>query len=118
MTQKVRTGVAQNFKTGFVFSGDDRQLRVNLNQVGCINQFAVNTTSDTGFRQARADIKGNIKGRNGAIKNALASIRKSNDRHANSLISSGAPHDRAHLEKYLSLNSRSYSRYLALPCQI
>ncbi|BFO09794.1 hypothetical protein GGER_23040 [Serratia rubidaea] len=62
MAQQVRAGVAQNLQPLFVLGGDDRQLRIGFNQIAGVDQFAVHTAGNAGFRQARADIAGNVQG--------------------------------------------------------
>jgi hypothetical protein len=51
VTQQVRTGVADDFQTVFVFGGDDSQRSVIFNQIGRINQLTVYTTGNGRFRK-------------------------------------------------------------------
>ena len=82
----MRAGVTNDLKTFFVFRGDDRQLRIALDQIGRINQLTIYTASDGRFRESRADIQGNIHWANSVVVMALAAIRKSNYRHFISLF--------------------------------
>ena len=85
MAEKMRAGVANNFQTGFIFSGNDRDGRIFRDRIDRVHQLAVNATRDAGFRQTRTDILRDLHYANGAIVAALTAVRKSNYRHFISL---------------------------------
>ncbi|ABU77372.1 hypothetical protein ESA_02123 [Cronobacter sakazakii ATCC BAA-894] len=86
MTQQVRTGVTDNFQTVFIFRGNNRELSVLFDTVVSVHQLAIHAACDTGFREARTDIQGNIHGADSMVVMALAAIRKRNNRHYKSLF--------------------------------
>ncbi len=82
----MRTGVTNDLQTFFVFRSNNGELRIVFNEIGSINQFAVHAAGNGGFRQTWTDVQGNIHWAYSVVEMALATIRKSNNRHFMSLF--------------------------------
>ena len=90
MTDQVGAGMANNLQTFRVAGGNDCEVSIIDDGFTGIHQLAVHTTGQGGFGQTWTDIGSHVQNGQGAIVLALATIRKGNYGHQESLLLSVA----------------------------
>jgi hypothetical protein len=87
--------VANNFQAFFVFWRNDLQRRIALDEIGGINQTAIDLAGNGGLGQTGTDGSGNIRYGNGMIELADRPVREGNgwhDIHPSAVVAATSGH--------------------------
>ena len=76
--QQVRSRVADHIQTFGIPVGDDREIGIALDQMGRVDQLAVDLAGQRRAGQSRTDVGRHVGYRHGASKLRLRAIRQSN----------------------------------------
>ena len=71
LRQQVRGGVADDLEPVGILVGDDRELRIVIDDVGGIDQLAVDAAGERGLAQARANAARHLVHRDRVVEAAL-----------------------------------------------
>ncbi len=91
----MRGVVAQQFQRVLVLAGDDRQIRIAVDDIRGVDHAPVDLAGQGGLGQARTDGGGDILNADGLIETALTAVGKGDGRHV--VISSGGLYEGPHV---------------------
>ncbi len=81
LREQVRRGVTDDFEPVRVLAGDDRNLRIPVEDVRGIHELAVDTAGERGLGEPRTDARSEACHGHGLFETALAAVRQGDDRH-------------------------------------
>src|SRR5690606_17960144 len=86
MRQQVRGRVADDLQAFLVAVGDDRDLRITIDNIRGVDQAAVDLAGERGLGKPRTDAGGDLVNGNGILETADGTVRKRDLRHVFSLV--------------------------------
>ena len=81
LREQVRGRVAQDLEAVGILAGDDGDLRVAVDQVGGVDELAVDAAGERGLREARTDARSEFRHGERLLETALAAVWQGDDRH-------------------------------------
>ena len=74
--EQMRGGVAEHLDGVRIFRGEDRELHVVVERARKIDQFAIDAGDERVFREARPDLRGDLRGGGAAGHFACGAVRQ------------------------------------------